>query len=138
MMHDDLTKRGLSLFGHALNEGSYRHAAFQAHQLVEGLYTWYLLVHTFYSPPTHNISRLRSLAEGRDERFRDVWPTMGKFERRSFQRLKDAYVKGRYSEHYEIERDELVWLGERVSALRALVKTACDERVAELRAEAEG
>ena len=41
-------------------------------------------------------------------------------------------MKARYSKHYKIAEDELVWLGERAEALAALVKQACDEQLAEL------
>ena len=132
--------QGLEFFdtySYNLKLGRERTAAFQLHQAVENLYTCYLLTTTFYSPSTHNIARLRSLAEDRDERFRDVWPRENKFQRRSFERLKDAYVKARYSEHYVITQDELVWLGERTCVLRDVVKAACEERVAELKAKAD-
>jgi predicted transcriptional regulator len=43
--------------------------------------------------------------------------------------LKRAYVEARYSAHYEISKDELVWLGEQIAALRSLTEAVCRERV---------
>lgn len=116
----------------------FRKAAFELHQIVESLYACYLLTTTLYSPSTHNVRKLRSLAEAKDERFRDIWPDENKFQRRSFERLKDAYVKARYSKHYTITEEELAWLGERAQLLADLVKRACEEHIAKLEKEAQG
>lgn len=70
--------------------------------------------------------------EAKDKRFRAVWPDEDRFQRRSFERLKDAYVKARYSKHYKIAEDELAWLGERAEVLAGLVKQACEERLKKL------
>lgn len=110
----------------------FRNAAFALHQTVESLYGCYLLTTTLYSPATHNVRKLRSFVEAKDERFRTVWPDEDRFQRRSFERLKDAYVKARYSKHYKIAEDELTWLGDRAEVLAALVKQACEERLEEL------
>ena len=114
------------------DEGWLREAAFLLHQTTERLYTCYLLTTTLYSPATHNVRKLRSFVEAKDERFRAVWPDEDRFQRRSFERLKDAYVKARYSKHYKIAEDELTWLGERAKVLAVLVKDACEERLDEL------
>ena len=71
-----------------------------------------------------------------DARFRDIWPDSTKLERRGFERLKDAYVKARYSKHYTISEEELSWLGERTTQLAELVKQACDERLRALKGAA--
>jgi predicted nucleotidyltransferase/HEPN domain-containing protein len=118
-----------------LQLGRYKTGALQLHQAAERFYMTWLLVKTLYVPKTHNLKRLRSLAEAEDARFREIWPPGARGGRRAFARLKAAYVDARYSEHYEIEREELVWLGERVAVLRDLVKTLCEERIAALRQE---
>ncbi|MEO1240895.1 MAG: HEPN domain-containing protein [Pseudomonadota bacterium] len=117
---------------HADNSGWMKDAAFTLHQCVERLYGAYLLTTTLYSPATHNVRKLRSFVEAKDERFRAVWPDEDRFQRRAFERLKDAYVKARYSKHYKIAEDELTWLGHRAEALAELVKQACEERLDEL------
>jgi len=87
------------------------------------------LVRTLYSPKTHNLSRLRQLAEDLEPRLKTVWPRETKFERRCFELLREAYVKARYSRHYRISDAELGWLGERVQILQNLTRQACLERI---------
>lgn len=115
-----------------LEEGEFNDAAFLLHQAVERAYITLLLVQTNYSPATHNIRFLSSLAEEQDQRLIDIWPRETKAERRSFELLKRAYVEARYSEHYAITTEELTWLGERAEALRVLVETICNERIEKL------
>ncbi len=119
----------IKLFTYALHESMPKDAAFLLHQVVERLYGCYLLTTTNYSPSTHNIRKLRALVEEKDARFRDIWPDEDRFQRRSFELLKEACVKARYSKHYKITEEELSWLGERAEALAALVKEPCDERL---------
>ena len=53
-----------------------------------------------------------------------------------FEKLKDAYVKARYSRHYRISEDELAWLGAQVEELGRIVEVICSERIAQLEAHA--
>jgi hypothetical protein len=39
--------------------------------------------------------------------------------------LNEAYVKARYSKHYEISEEALGWLAEQTALLLRLVKTVC-------------
>ena len=116
----------------------FKKAAFELHQATEHLYNCLLLVLTFYTPKSHNLVRLRSLAETLDLRLAAVWPAETKFERRSFELLRAAYVKARYSRHYKITAEELAWLLERVGALQDLVKAICEARIEQLRQEVGG
>jgi uncharacterized protein len=117
-------------------EHNLRDAAFTLHQAVERAYTILLLVETSYSPSTHSIKFLRSLAEQIDPELIAVWPRETKHDRRLFELLKRAYVDARYSEHYAITAEELVWLGERAEILRTLVETRSREKIGQLRAGA--
>lgn len=105
-------------------------AAFQLHQSAEHCYSCLLLVLTNYKPYTHNLVRLNSLSISQDERIAEAFPQDTKFHRRCFQLLKKAYVDARYSEHYEISEEELLWLGERVKLLQELTKALCEEKIA--------
>lgn len=51
------------------------------------------------------------------------------------EKLKEAYVKARYSRHYRIGEDELAWLGERVAELGRVVELVCRERIEALERE---
>ena len=114
------------------NDGGLREAAFNMHQSAERLYHCVLLVCTFYSPHVHNLGFLRTQAERIDMRLVDAWPRELKADRSRFEKLKEAYVKARYSKHYRITEEELRWLGERVEELGRAVHSICSERIAAL------
>ena len=118
------------------SEGGYKEAAFNLHQSTERLYHCVLLVRNFYTPHVHNLAFLRTQAERIDERLIDAWPREAKADRARFEKLKEAYIKARYSKHYRISEEELSWLGQRVDQLAAIVETICSERIAELEATA--
>ncbi|USQ95867.1 HEPN domain-containing protein [Caulobacter sp. RL271] len=113
-------------------------SAFELHQAVERLYYCLLLVLTLYAPKSHNLVRLRGLAEPLDPRLAEAWPTDSKFHRRCFELLRAAYVKARYSPHYKITAEELAWIQARVEMLQGLVKELCEARLRELHAAADG
>lgn len=123
-------------YQHSLADGFPKNAAFQLHQATEQLYHCVLLVVTFYTPHVHNLAFLRTQAERIDRRLVHVWPADTRQERARFAKLKDAYVKARYSKHYRISEDELTWLGARVEELGQVVHTICSERIAQLEAQA--
>ena len=47
--------------------------------------------------------------------------------------MRAAYVKARYSRHYQIAEEELDWVASRVELLRALVQEICEARLSERR-----
>src|SRR3546814_10025457 len=65
--------------------------------LAERLYHCVLLVCTFYTPHVHNLGFLRTQAERIDMRLVDAWPRERREDRARFEKLKEAYVKARYS-----------------------------------------
>ena len=107
-------------------------AAFDLHQSTERLYHCVLLVLTFYTPHVHNLAFLRNQAERLDRRLHGVWPATNRRERAMFEKLKDAYVKARYSKHYRITLEELRWLSEQIEELGRVVHIVCSERLVEL------
>jgi predicted nucleotidyltransferase/HEPN domain-containing protein len=117
------------------DRGHSKQAAFDTHQTAEFLYHCVLLVTTFYTPHVHNLAFLRTQAERLDYRLFNVWPRDTRKERAMFEKLKDAYVKARYSKHYRITQEELTWLGAQVEELGRVVHTVCSERIAALEAE---
>jgi predicted nucleotidyltransferase/HEPN domain-containing protein len=114
---------------HLIGKGRYKRAAFLLHQATEQLYHCVLLVCTFYTPHVHNLGFLRTQAERLDRRLAHVWPKDNRKERAMFEKLKDAYVKARYSKHYRISAEELGWLSERVEELGQVVQAICMERI---------
>lgn len=115
-----------------LAENDPKKAAFLLHQATESYYHCVLLVCTFYTPHVHNLGFLRTQAERIDRRLIDVWPRATKADRARFEKLKEAYVKARYSKHYRITEDELAWLDERVGELGRVVEIVCGEHIAAL------
>lgn len=121
-------------FNHAVADRDFNKAAFDLHQSAERLYHTVLLVSTFYTPHVHNLSFLRTQAERIDFRLFNVWPRDTRAERAMFEKLKDAYVKARYSKHYTISEEELMWLGTQVEELGRIVHVLCSEKIGELEA----
>nr|WP_315382422.1 HEPN domain-containing protein [uncultured Sphingomonas sp.] len=116
----------------AVARGKLKKAAFDLHQATERLYHCVLLVCTFYTPHVHNLGFLRTQAERIDPRLVDAWPRDQRIDRSRFEKLKEAYVKARYSKHYRISAEELAWLSERVEVLGQAVQVICEERIAAL------
>ena len=121
---------------HLKNEGGLKEAAFTMHQAAERLYHCVLLVCTFYTPHVHNLGFLRTQAERIDMRLVDAWPRELRADRARFEKLKEAYVKARYSKHYRISEEELMWLGEQIEELGRVVHSICSERITALETEA--
>ena len=124
----------------AFSRQRWSQAAFLLHQSVEQTYATLLLVLTNYSPPSHNLKFLRMLSEDRDRRLIEAWPREQQRFNAWFNVLNEAYVKARYSRHYQISEEALTWLMDRTETLHGLVKSICEERLALLRraaAEAE-
>jgi predicted nucleotidyltransferase/HEPN domain-containing protein len=121
-------------FQDARARGKLKKAVFDLHQAAERLYHCVLLVCTFYTPHVHNLAFLRTQAERIDRRLVYIWPKDTRRERALFEKLKDAYVKARYSKHYRISEDDLAWLGAQVEELGRVVHAVCLDRIAELEA----
>ncbi len=109
-----------------------KEAAFQLHQAVERFYHCLFLVRTLYSPKTHNLNRLREMAEELEPSLKAVWPRENRFEKRCYALLRDAYVKARYSRSYRITAEQLDWIAARVALLQTLVRAACELRIESL------
>jgi predicted nucleotidyltransferase/HEPN domain-containing protein len=110
-------------------EGMSTKTAFLMHQATEQLYHCALLTLTLYSPKSHKLNFLRSQAEQIEPTLIEAWPRQSKFERRSFELLREAYVNARYSPQFSITDEQLAWLGQRVEKLQELVKAACERQL---------
>jgi predicted nucleotidyltransferase/HEPN domain-containing protein len=131
-------QRKLELANEAAARSYPKDAAFLLHQATESYYHCVLLVCTFYTPHVHNLGFLRTQAERIDMGLFDVWPRETRRERAMFQKLKEAYVKARYSKNFRINEDELAWLGSRVEELGRVVEAVCSARLKELERNAAG
>jgi predicted nucleotidyltransferase/HEPN domain-containing protein len=112
-------------------------AAFSLHQAIEHAYATVLLVLTNYSPPSHKLTFLRALAEDQNRSLADAWPREQQRHRAWFNALNEAYVKARYSKHFAITEEALVWLNERTAELFRLVEQVCLAHLTQLRESAD-
>ncbi|MBY5410901.1 HEPN domain-containing protein [Rhizobium leguminosarum] len=132
--HRYTTAQNLSaLATSAKQSGMVNEAAFLMHQSLEQAYSCVLLTLTNYGQPSHNIKFLRSLAEEQDRRLAEAFPRDQHRERAWFNTLNEAYVKARYSKHYEISEEALGWLHERTTILLGLVRTVCCQHLEKLK-----
>ncbi len=115
-----------------MERGRSKKAAFELHQATERYYHCVLLVCTFYTPHVHNLGFLRTQAERLDPRLIEVWPRWVKRDRSMFEKLKEAYVKARYSLTYTISREDLEALARHISVLHERTEAACKEYIASL------
>lgn len=107
-------------------------AAFNFHQATERFYHCIFLVRTLWSPKSHNLNRLRDMAEELEPALKSVWPRQTRFEKRCYSLLRDAYVKARYSAAYRVTNEELDWIAARVAQLQEAVRIACHARIDDL------
>jgi predicted nucleotidyltransferase/HEPN domain-containing protein len=115
--------------GHGMDRSDFNNAALELHQAAERFLSCTLLVYTYYRPKTHNLKCLLALCVQQEPRFGSLFPRDTKHHRRCFERLKRAYVEARYSAHYTITEEELVWLGEQVDTLQSLTEAVCREKI---------
>ncbi|WP_326493073.1 HEPN domain-containing protein [Novosphingobium sp. SL115] len=127
--------RRYDLVRSGLGKGHLKETAFELHQATESLYHCVLLTVT-YTPRVHNLGLPGTQAERVDRRLVNVWPSDNPKQRAMFEKLKEAYVKARYSKHYRITAEELAWIAEQVEEPGRIVHAICAERIAELRAKA--
>lgn len=119
----------LEMFDVSLGKKYLNNAAFQLHQATERYYGAVQLVFTGYKPKTHNIEDLGSLAKACDMEFSKVFHHASTEEIRRFDLLKRAYVDARYSDDYQISKEDLDYLNERVQVLRKLTEEICKEKI---------
>jgi predicted nucleotidyltransferase/HEPN domain-containing protein len=122
--------------GHAVNDQDWSLAAFLLHQTAEHLYNGLVLTLTLYTPKSHNLVRLRNLAERLHPELSQIWPIETKFQKRCFELLRQAYVKARYSPHYKVSPEELAWMRERIELLSDRVRGLCEAHLADLQRSA--
>ncbi|WAC12960.1 HEPN domain-containing protein [Dyadobacter pollutisoli] len=109
----------------------YSNAAFELHQATERFYAAILLVFTDYKPRIHDIEILGNQVEKLNANFATVFPKTTAEEERLFILLKKAYIDARYNRNYKIEKEELEYLGSRVTLLKDLTERICRERIAQ-------
>jgi predicted nucleotidyltransferase/HEPN domain-containing protein len=117
---------------YAIERGRSNIAAFELHQATERFYHCALLTMTLYSTKSHNLNFLRAQAERVAPELIPAWPRGTRFEKRTWELLRRAYVEARFSSEYAISAEELAWLAERVGDLQARVERAAQAYLASI------
>jgi uncharacterized protein len=117
-----------------LSKSELKIGAFNLHQAAESLYYSLLLVFTGYKPKTHNLWKLRKKTKAySDELFLVFKAETDKQEEYLFDLLKRGYVEARYKQdQYNITKDELAELINRVELMASIVGRICKEKIASL------
>lgn len=104
---------------------------FTLHQAVECFYSAALLVHTGYKPKTHNLAKLRNYAKHVSVDLYTIFrtPIINEHEFHLFDLLKRGYIDARYKLDYVITKEELKELIDKVTKMKEIVKTICEERI---------
>lgn len=113
----------------AIQNNDNNYAAFNLHQVTERLYGTILLVFTRYKPSTHDLEKLGQRVGSIEPRFLSVFPKATEEEKACFRLLRKAYVDARYKPSYVITKEQLEWLAERVTQLKALTEKLCMEKI---------
>jgi uncharacterized protein len=116
-----------------IDHGELNEAAFILHQAVEQAYSTFLLVTTNYSPASHNLKFLRRLAEGQKKELAKAWPQDQQRYKAWFNIVNEAYVKARYSPHFDITEEALRWLLKRTNLLIAQIEQLCSQHLDKMR-----
>ncbi|MFA7185233.1 MAG: HEPN domain-containing protein, partial [Victivallales bacterium] len=113
----------------ACTNKDYKIAAFNLHQAAERFYTTVSLTFTGYKPKLHDLEKLGIRAQTLSDEFKDIFPRKTQKENDLFELLKRAYVEARYNMDYEITREELEYLAERVKLLLEITEKVCKEKI---------
>jgi len=120
------------IFQFCMNDKSFRHAAFNLHQVVEASCVMVELVYSRYRTQTHDLDiLLKKLIHFVSEGGK-IFPKDNEFQKQAYKRLYKAYISARYDQEYQIEEDELKYLGERVKLLLDLAIRSCEERIQQI------
>ncbi|WP_176037253.1 nucleotidyltransferase and HEPN domain-containing protein [Brucella tritici] len=113
-------------------EGDFKEAAFLLHQAIEQAYSTFLLVTTNYSPSSHNLKFLRRISEGQRNELAKAWPQDQQRYKAWFNIVNEAYVKARYSPHFDITEEALRWLLKQTNLLIAQIEKICSDYLEEM------
>jgi len=106
--------------------------AFCLHQVVEASSVMVELVYSRNRSKTHDLDILMKKLIHFVSEAAKIFPKDTEFQKQAYKRLYKAYNSARYDQDYEIEEDELKYLGERVKILLDLAIRSCEERVQQI------
>lgn len=116
----------------SFERNQYKIAAFILHQAAERTYSAVMLVFCGYKPKTHNLDKLRNYTKAFSEEFNSIFPLNSKEEEHLFSLLVKGYIDARYKDDYEISKEELLELMQRVSKMQDIAKEICEAKIESL------
>jgi HEPN domain-containing protein/predicted nucleotidyltransferase len=111
-----------------ISDENFRLAAFNLHQTCESCFKMIELIFTRYASKTHDLNMLLDICLPHLPELKNIFPKDTEFKEQAYSRLRHAYLGARYDQKYEIEKDELDYLGERVKLFLELAIKRCRER----------
>ena len=106
----------------AFHKNSFNQGAFYLHQATESFYRSIMLVSLGYQIKLHDIRKLGSIAANYHNELWQVFPCSSVDEWQAFKLLNNAYIEARYDRKYQISREQLLFLIERVNYLHSITK----------------
>jgi len=116
-------------YEHAFGKRKYKLAAFELHQATERFYSAVTLVFVNYRFRTHDIETLGKKAIGYDSEFAKVFPCETDEQEKLFDLLRKAYIDARYKDSYEITKEQLEYLAQRIKKLHELTEKICKAKI---------
>jgi HEPN domain-containing protein len=108
-------------------------AAFMLHQTVEQTLNAFLTPLIGYRLQTHNLSKLFMYSRRLSQKFYTVFPRNTDVEIQLYQILQKAYIYGRYKNNFQIGKETLQILVERVTVLLEMTRIIFYEKIEILR-----
>jgi len=124
-----LAEDAYDVFGFCFREKKYRWAVFNLHQVVECSCVMVELVYSRHRSQTHDIDELMEKFIHFVNEAATIFPRDNEFQKQAYKRLYKAYIAARYDKEYQIEEDELKYLGERVKLLLDLAIRSCEDKI---------
>jgi len=117
------------IFEVCFQEKRHLRATFGLHQVVEASCVMVELVYSRYRTQTHDLDILMKKLIHFVSEATKIFPKDTESQKQAYKRLYKAYISARYDQEYQIEEDELKYLGERVKLLLDLAIRSCEERI---------
>lgn len=118
------------------NKQDYRMASFMLHQAVENYCLSISLTSSLYAPKEHNIVKNIKSTTRFTSVVSDVFHANTPEDKRLLNLLKRAYVEGRYNKDFDIAKEDVKALMDRMKKLRVPTKKECLNKIKEHRARA--
>jgi len=130
-----LAEEAYDLYETCLQKKYSRWGAFNLHQVVECSSVMVELVYSRHRSQTHDLDELLEKFIHFVSEAATIFPQGNEFQKQAYKRLYKAYIAARYDKEYQIEEDELKYLGERVKLLLDLAIKSSEAKIQKILTE---